>query len=274
MIRCVDLHTHSTASDGQYRPAELVRLAQKAGVECLALTDHDTIDGLSEAVRAGEETGITVLRGIELGASEDRHLHIVGLGLREDCPEMQALCQKLKDSRDERKYRIAAFLEEKGVGIPLSEVEELAKGGVVARPHFAQVLLRHGFVSSTREAFDRYLDTSEYKRIERYKADAVSCISVIHASGGKAVLAHPCQLHYEPERLEELVRRLKEQAGLDALECYYPEHTPEMVRNYLDLAHRYDLHVSAGSDFHGEKVHADRPLCPVSVETDWLLAET
>ena len=274
MIRCVDLHTHSTASDGQYRPAELVRLAQKAGVECLALTDHDTIDGLSEAVRAGEETGITVLRGIELGASEDRHLHIVGLGLREDCPEMQALCQKLKDSRDERKYRIAAFLEEKGVGIPLSEVEELAKGGVVARPHFAQVLLRHGFVSSTREAFDRYLDTSEYKRIERYKADAVSCISVIHASGGKAVLAHPCQLHYEPERLEELVRRLKEQAGLDALECYYPEHTPEMVRNYLDLAHRYDLHVSAGSDFHGKKVHADRPLCPVSVETDWLLAET
>ena len=274
MLQQCDLHTHSTASDGQYRPAELVRLAQKAGVECLALTDHDTIDGLSEAVRAGEETGITVLRGIELGASEDRHLHIVGLGLREDCPEMQALCQKLKDSRDERKYRIAAFLEEKGVGIPLSEVEELAKGGVVARPHFAQVLLRHGFVSSTREAFDRYLDTSEYKRIERYKADAVSCISVIHASGGKAVLAHPCQLHYEPERLEELVRRLKEQAGLDALECYYPEHTPEMVRNYLDLAHRYDLHVSAGSDFHGEKVHADRPLCPVSVEIDWLLAET
>ena len=274
MIRCVDLHTHSTASDGQYRPAELVRLAQKAGIECLALTDHDTTDGRSEAVPAGGETGITVLRGIELGASEDRHLHIVGLGLREDCPEMQALCQKLKDSRDERKYRIAAFLEEKGVGIPLSEVEELAKGGVVARPHFAQVLLRHGFVSSTREAFDRYLDTSEYKRIERYKADAVSCISVIHASGGKAVLAHPCQLRYEPERLEELVRRLKEQAGLDALECYYPEHTPEMVRNHLDLAHRYDLHVSAGSDFHGEKVHADRPLCPVSVEIDWLLAET
>ncbi len=272
MLQQCDLHTHSTASDGQYRPAELVRLARKAGIQCLALTDHDTVDGLSEAVQAGEETEITVLRGIELGASEDRHLHIVGLGLREDCPEMQALCQKLKDSRDERKYRIAAFLEEKGVGIPLSEVEELAKGGVVARPHFAQVLLRHGFVSSTREAFDRYLDTSEYKRIERYKADAVSCISVIHASGGKAVLAHPCQLHYDPERLEELVRRLKEEAGLDALECYYPEHTPDMVRDYLDLARRYDLHVSAGSDFHGEKVNPSRPLHPVELETDWLFA--
>ena len=152
------------------------------------------------------------------------------------------------------------------------EVEELAKGGVVARPHFAQVLLRHGFVSSTREAFDRYLDTSEYKRIERYKADAVSCISVIHASGGKAVLAHPCQLHYEPERLEELVRRLKEEAGLDALECYYPEHTLEMVRDYLDLARRYDLHVSAGSDFHGETVNPSKPLHPVELETDWLFA--
>ena len=272
MIRRVDLHTHSTASDGQYRPAELVRLAQKVGIQCLALTDHDTVDGLSEAIQSGEEMGLTVLRGIELGASEDRHLHIVGLGLREDCPEMQSLCQKLKDSRDERKYRITAFLEEKGVGIPLSEVEKLAKGGLVARPHFAQVLLRHGFVSSTREAFDRYLDTDEYQRIERYKADAATCISVIHASGGKAVLAHPCQLHYDPERLENLIRRLKEEAGLDALECYYPEHTPDMVRDYLDLARRYDLHVSAGSDFHGEKVNPSRPLHSVELEIDWLLA--
>ena len=271
MQMLADLHTHSSASDGQYPPAQMVALAQKAGVECLALTDHDTVDGVEEAVRAGEQVGIHVLRGVELGAKEDRHLHILGLGLAPVCPAMDTLCRTLKDSRAERKYRIVQFLAEKGMHIDLQEVEELAQGGLVARPHFAQVMVRHGYVSSMREAFDRYLDTDEYQRIERFKADAADCIAAICQSGGKAVLAHPCQLNLSMEDLEPLLKNLKE-AGLVGLECYYPEHTPRMVSEYLGLAAKYDLHITAGSDFHGEKVHSDRPFMPTSLELEWLLS--
>ena len=270
MQMLADLHTHSSASDGQYPPAQMVALAQKAGVECLALTDHDTVDGVEEAVRAGEQVGIHVLRGVELGAKEDRHLHILGLGLAPVCPAMDTLCRTLKDSRAERKYRIVQFLAEKGMHIDLQEVEELAQGGLVARPHFAQVMVRHGYVSSMREAFDRYLDTPEYQRIERLKASAEACIQAIHQGGGKAVLAHPCQLAFPDQQLEETIRHLKE-LGLDGLECYYPQHTPAMVQKYLAFARKYDLGITAGSDFHGEMIHPDKPLHPVKLELDWLL---
>lgn len=265
----VDLHTHSTASDGQYTPAELVSKAKDAGVEVLALTDHDTIAGVEEAVDAGEEVGIAVLRGVELGASEDRHMHILGLGLSEHCSCLSQLCQVLRNSRDERKYRIIDFLKEKGISIQLSEVEELAGGEVIARPHFARVLLRHGYVSSVREAFDRYLDTDEYQKIERFKADARTCIESIHRDGGKAVLAHPYQLGYSDEKLWMTLQQLKDW-GLDGLECHYPRHTPEQVQTYLEIARKLQLYVSAGSDFHGEQVRPDTVLTAVPLDIHWI----
>lgn len=270
MTQLVDLHTHSAASDGQYAPAMLVNKAEKAGVELLALTDHDTMDGLEEAMAAAVDRNITVLRGVELGAKEDRHMHILGLGLGTDSAVLDKLCQKLKVGRDERKYRIVDFLAEKGIHIDLAEVEAQAGCDLIARPHFAQVMLRHGYVASAREAFDRYLDTDEYQKIERFKADAPTCIDAIRRSGGCAVLAHPYQLGFSEEKLEETIRWLKD-CGLDGLECYYPRHTPEMVRVYLALAERYGLHVSAGSDFHGEQVRPDTQLSPTSLEVDWLL---
>ena len=159
-----DLHTHSTASDGQYTPTQLVRLAKERGLDALALTDHDTVDGLEEAVLAGERMGIRVIRGIELSAREYPTFHILGYGFDPESPALSDLCRELKEGRDQRAPRIIAFLEEQGVRIPLSEVEELAGGQIMGRPHFAQVLVRHGYVSSNREAFDRYLDTSDFHR--------------------------------------------------------------------------------------------------------------
>ena len=270
MTQRVDLHTHSSASDGEYPPAQLVEKAKEAGVEVLALTDHDTLDGLEEAVRAGKSLGVTVLRGVELGAREDRHMHILGLGLRADCPDLAQLCQTLKDSRDQRKYRIIDFLKEKGICIDLAEVEALAGGDVIARPHFARVMVQHGYVADTREAFDRYLDTDEYQKIERFKADAPTCIEAIHRAGGQAVLAHPYQLGFCAEKLEQTVRWLKD-SGLDGLECHYPRHTPQMVEQFLALAEKYHLHASAGSDFHGEHVRPDTQLRPLPLETTWLV---
>ena len=265
-----DLHTHSTASDGQYAPAQLVQLAKEKGIEALALTDHDTVDGIPEAAQAGRRAGIRVIPGVELGAKEYKNLHILGYNYANaPCP-LTDLCQKLRAGRDERKYRILDFLKEKGVELSLEEVEEMAGGKVIARPHFAQVMVRHGYVATTREAFDRYLDTSEYSRIERFKASAQECIEAIKASGGRVSMAHPYQVGLDDDALEALVRSLKG-FGLDAIECYHSGHTPQQTAFYLSLAKRYDLHVTGGSDFHGERVKPNIQLTPRPLEIDWLL---
>lgn len=263
-----DLHTHSTASDGQYTPAELVRMAKARGIQLLALTDHDTVDGLAEALQAGRDLGVRVLGGVELGAAEYSHLHILGYGF--DPAGLMPLCRKLKAGRDDRKYRIITFLHEKGLELTLEEVENIAGGEIIARPHFAQALVRRGYVETNRDAFDRYLDTEEFRRtVKRFKADARTCIGTIKAAGGKAALAHPYQIGLGNRLLEQLVQLLAE-CGLDALECFYPRHTPEQEAFYLELAERYGLHATGGSDFHGERVKPDIRLAALPLETDWL----
>lgn len=264
-----DLHTHSTASDGQYTPSQLAHLAKERGMEVWALTDHDTVEGLEEAIQTGEGLGLRVVRGIELGAAEYKDLHILGYGFDPGAPALAALCRRMKDSRNERKYRIVDFLKEKGVDIDLAEVEALAGGDIISRPHFARVMVDRGYVATTREAFERYLDTKEYQRIERFKADARTCIEAIRAGGGIAALAHPYQLRFEDEKLEVLVKTLREY-GLEAIECHYPRHTPEQTAFYLALAKKYALHVTGGSDFHGEKIKPDVKLAAVELELDWI----
>lgn len=266
-----DLHTHSTASDGQYTPAELVRLAKSRGLEVLALTDHDTIDGLDEAVRTGAELGVRVLRGVELSAREYRSLHILGYGFSAKPSALTQLCTEMRAGRDERKYRLIAFLKEKGVDISLAEVEELAGGAVIGRPHFAQAMVRRGYVRDIREAFDRYLDTDSFQRIERRKPEARVCIETIHAAGGKASFAHPYQTKLEGDALEALVRELAGY-GLDAIECHYPRHMAEQRAFYLHLAEKYGLHITGGSDFHGERVKPDIQLAALELDVAWLFA--
>lgn len=265
-----DLHTHSTASDGQYTPTELVRLAKERSLDVLALTDHDTVDGLEEAVQAGERAGIRVIRGIEFSAKEYPTFHILGYGFDPEAPALSELCRELKEGRDRRAPRIIAFLEEQGIRIPLSEVEELAGGRIVGRPHFAQVLTKHGYVSNNREAFDRYLDTQEFhRRVERPKPPARVCVETIRAAGGKTSLAHPYQIGVDSGKLECIVRELTG-FGLDAIECYYPQHTSEQRDFYLQLARKYGLYITGGSDFHGERVKPDIRLAGSELELDWL----
>lgn len=268
-----DLHTHSTASDGQYTPGELVALAKKRGLAALALTDHDTVGGLDEAARAGEKLGLRVIRGIELSAKEYPTFHILGYGFSAEAPGLTGLCQQMKDGRDERKYRIIEFLREKGVDLSLSEVEELAGGGIIARPHFAQAMVKRGYVSSNREAFDRYLDTEEFqRRVERPKPPARTCVETIKAAGGVVSLAHPYQIGVEDEMLDGLVRELVGY-GLDAIECRYPRYTPEQERFYLQLTQKYGLRITGGSDFHGERVKPDISLAALELDLDWMPGE-
>lgn len=266
-----DLHTHSTASDGQYSPSKLVHLAKERGIEVLALTDHDNLDGLDEAIQTGKKVGLQVIRGVELSADDYLNLHILGYGFSSGLPVLEQMTTELKEGRNDRKYRIQDFLRTKGLEIPLDEVDKEAGGGSVGRPHFAMVMLRHGYVSTRKEAFDLYLDTPEFQEIERgTKPSAQECVERIKTAGGKVSLAHPYQIVLSEETLEELVKRLKDY-GLDAIECYYPIHTPEQTAEYLKIAKKFDLHITGGSDFHGEKNKPDNPLAAWELELDWLL---
>ncbi len=266
-----DLHIHSTASDGQYTPAQLVNMAKERGLEAIALTDHDTIDGLKEAVQAGQRCGLRVIPGIELSAREYPTFHILGYGFAPDTPPLAELCRRMRDRRNERTGRLLAFLAQKGVALTAAEVEALAGGDVIGRPHFAQAMVKRGYVKSNREAFDRYLDTEEYhEKVERNKPTVRECIQAIKASGGKASLAHPYQIGINDEDLDKLVGELTA-CGLDAIECFYPKYTREQEKYYIHLAKKYCLHQTGGSDFHGEKVKPDVELAAVNLETDWLL---
>lgn len=266
-----DLHTHSTASDGQYTPTELVKLAKKRGIEVLALTDHDTVDGIGEALCAGKTLCVRVLPGIELSAKGYHTFHILGYGIDPNNPVLAELCGRMKARRDERTERLLTFLRAKGVELSASEVEEIAGGDIIGRPHFAQAMVQRGYVGSIREAFDRYLDTEEYhEKVERGKPSAKECIEAIRAAGGKASLAHPYQIGIGHDELNGLIGELAGY-GLDAIECYYPKHTPEQERFYLHLAKKYGLHVTGGSDFHGEKVKPDVDLSTLELKLEWHL---
>lgn len=267
----VDLHTHSMASDGQYAPEEVVRRGKERGLEVLALTDHDTLDGVEAAVKAGEALDVRVLRGIEIGAAEYESLHILGYNISPKSSALTELCEKFKAGRDERKFRILDYLRENGFELTLEEVEAIAGGNIIGRPHFAQAMVRRGYVKSNWEAFSLWLDTEDYhRRVKRFKAPAKLCLETIRSAGGRASLAHPYQVGLKDRELEELVVQLKKN-GLEAIECYYPRHTPEQTAFYLKLANKYDLHITGGSDFHGEQVKPDIQLAAWELELDWLL---
>lgn len=264
-----DLHMHSTVSDGQYAPAEVIKLAKQAGVEVVALTDHDTVAGVPEAVETGKRLGISVLAGVEFSAAEYPNLHILGYGVDIKNQALQTLCASMQKSREDHNEYIVSFLHGHGVPIDLEEVKDLAGRSAVGRPHFAQVMVRHGWVKTSREAFDKYLDTPEYLKVERKKFPAQECIAAILASGGKPVMAHPYQLRLEDGLLEEEVKRLC-LYGLVGLECYYPKHTVGQQALYLNLAGKYGLYVTAGSDFHGEQIHPSDRIRPVELDCSWL----
>ncbi len=249
----VDLHMHSTASDGQYAPEALVKKVKEAGIGLMALTDHDSVGGVREAERAADEAGIEFIAGIELSIRHENELHMLGYGIDIQDQALQKFCAQLVRDRETRAERIITYLDSKGVKVTEEEVREKAGSNLIGRPHFAQILLEKGYVSSIQEAFDRYLATEEFSRIERPKPTAEEGLAMIHNAGGIAVLAHPHSLKKTGKALKEEVRVLKER-GLDGIESYYSTHTPEQVAEYHALAQSFQLLETAGSDFHGEKV--------------------
>lgn len=270
-VLVADLHTHSTASDGEHSPAELVRLAKARGIRALSITDHDTIAGLGEALEAGDELGVKMIRGVELSAGEYHSFHILGYGFGAHPEPLLAICRRFQRGREERKHLIHDYLKGQGVPVSLAEVEEIAGGAIIGRPHFAQAMVRRGYVASNREAFARYLDADGYHKLPVFKLSARECIDAIKNAGGKASLAHPYQLKMENHALEALVKKLCGW-GLDAVECYYPKHTAGQQSFYLSLAEKYNLHATGGSDFHGKSVKPDVEMAGWNLDIEWMFA--
>lgn len=248
----IDLHTHSTASDGTLSPFELVQLAKKQGLKAIALTDHDTIRGLDDALQAGKKFGLEVIPGCELSVEyPGGTMHILGLWVRPDAVQLNAALKSLRDKRNQRNELIIARLRDMGIDITYAEVKEVAGEGSVGRPHLARVLMNKKIVSSIQQAFDEYLGPDGKAYVPKQKLSPEQAISLLKKEQATVFLAHPFSLNLDVPDLKKKLVQLK-QLGLDGVEAFYSEHTPEQTAAYLDLCRDLDLLVSGGSDFHGD----------------------
>jgi len=271
----VDLHTHSTASDGSYTPEEVVRLAKERGLGAISLTDHDTVDGLAEAVAAGEALGVEVIPGVEISARfPGGSMHILGYFIDYTNGLLDQRLAVLKKARAERNPRIIAKLNALGAKITMAQVEQISGGGQVGRPHIARALLEHGYVRNIQEAFDRYLGNGAPAHVSKFRFPQDEAIAMIREAQGIPVLAHPFTLSLGSAfALKKQLEDLKK-LGLAGLEVYYSEHTPEQEALYLKLARDLDLLITGGSDFHGlNKPEVDLGQCPCQKHLTYPLVE-
>ncbi|MCY1045527.1 PHP domain-containing protein [Corallococcus sp. bb12-1] len=252
----IDLHSHTTASDGQYPPATLVARAAAAGVTVLAVTDHDTVAGLAEAREAAREHGVELVPGIELSAFvHGKEAHILGHFLRPEDAELARFADRLRDERTQRMEAMVARLRELGFPVRMEQVLKVAGDAQLGRPHLARVLVNQGWCIDMKAAFDRFLGTGRAAWVERFKLEGAEAIRLIRNAGGTATLAHPGSSKMERVEIKALA-----QAGLSGLEVLSADHNPGLRQKYLALAAEFDLVPTFGSDFHGEEVSPDHRL--------------
>jgi predicted metal-dependent phosphoesterase TrpH len=258
----IDLHSHTTASDGQYSPEDLMALAHAAGIRCLAVTDHDTVSALDAAVQAGRSTGIDVVRGIEISAFVgEREVHVLGHFVHGKHPELVAQCEAMRGERTRRMETMIQKMAALGYPVTMEQVLSISQGVSLCRPHLARALVERGYVTSTKEAFDRWLGDGKPGHVERDKLPASRAIEMIRLDGGTATLAHPAPSRMGRAEIEGLAA-----AGLTGLEVFHPEHNPSIREKMAGIARDLDLIATAGSDFHGEKVHPGRTFGTASMD--------
>ena len=273
--RHCDLHTHSTCSDGTVRPAEVVQRAKAAGLAAMALTDHDTFDGVAEAIEAGQRLGVRVVPGIELSLPHSGTFHMIGLGVDPANARLAAVADLLNGGRGPRNREIVAKLVALGVDITIEEVEAEAGGDVVARPHVARVLVKKRAAGSIQEAFDRYLKKGGPAYADRARVELSEAIEAIRGAGGASVVCHPFTLGFdEDDAIRAELLRLAA-AGVVAVEVRCGRSTPAEIAKWEGLARDAGLLPSGGSDFHGDnkpdlKIGSGRGRLRVPLE--WLEA--
>jgi predicted metal-dependent phosphoesterase TrpH len=247
----IDLHIHTTASDGMLTPSQVVRLAKERNLKAIAITDHDSIDGVREALDQGRRVSLEVIPGVEISAnSKAGNLHLLGYYVQTEHGILKEKLDRLKQARSERNPNIVRKLNALGVDISYPEVIQVSGGGQVGRPHFARVLRDKRYVRTIDEAFDRYLGQGAPAYVDKFRFDVKEGIEIVSKAGGVPVLAHPYSLNCTAEDLEEMVSALARD-GLKGIEAFYPDHTPKQTAHYQRLAEKLDLVTTGGADFHG-----------------------
>jgi len=247
----IDLHTHTTWSDGSYSPTELIGWAHQHDIQTLAITDHDTTDGLDEALGHSRPLGLDLIAGIEISTRfQGREIHVLGYFINYHDPLFQTRIRRLQATRIQRIREILQKLALNGIALDLGDVQRLAGSGSIGRPHIAQLLITHGHVSTFREAFEKYLGIRGKAFVPRDVPEASDTFSWIREAGGLAVLAHPFWEGFRQEEIDPACQTLVEN-GLQGLEVFYGTFSAKQISFNLHLAKRFDLLVSGGSDFHG-----------------------
>jgi hypothetical protein len=253
----IDLHIHTTASDGTFTPEQVVSHAHQLNLKAIAITDHDTVVGSKEALRSGIPPSLGFLTGVEISSTPppfypgSGSFHLLGYSIRLDDPQLNRTLEKLQQARQNRNPAIINRLNELGISITLDEVLREAGEGQLGRPHIAQLMVKKRAVASIDEAFDQFLGTGKPAYVDKQRVECFKAIEIILDAGGVPILAHPGLLDYKTEgRLDELIGKLKK-AGIQGVEVYYSGHTPDQTRLYAELAKRHELLMTGGSDFHG-----------------------
>jgi predicted metal-dependent phosphoesterase TrpH len=251
----IDLHSHTTASDGTYTPEELVRAAAELELEALAITDHDTFSGYEQARETANAVSLRLICGIELStkirSGDRRTVHLLGYFPKtEPAQEFRSWLLQMQEFRRDRNRRLAKRLQSMGIDVKLEEVEAVGKN-MAGRPHFARLMVTKGYVSNYREAFDRYLDASAPGYVDREEPTLEEGIRRLTDAGGISSIAHPVRLSMTDAAEEEELFATMANRGLHAIEAFHSDHTAEDIERYLGLARKYGLKVTGGSDFHG-----------------------
>jgi len=247
----IDLHTHTTFSDGTFSPTELVGLAAEKSIKVIAITDHDNFDGVLEAVKCGKEKNVTIVSGIEMSTDfESKEIHILGLFIDINNNDFNSVLKSLKEKRKKRNKIAIEKLQKLGVDITYDELETISSNKIITRAHFARILIKKGYVKSLREFFDKYMGEGKPAYVKREVVSPEKTISLINNSGGVAILAHPLLYNMTNNKLNEMICYLKD-LGLKGIECIYSTHTEKDTRYLISVAEKYGLRISGGSDFHG-----------------------
>ena len=271
-MKRIDLHVHTTASDGTASPKEAVKLAKEAGLSAIAITDHDTVSGYAEAAEAGAKYGLEVVPGIEISTKYGRAVHILGYYIDPDSDKLAPVLEWVVRDRDERNRKMAELMAADGLPVSYEEMHRRF-GAVIGRPHFAEVLVELGLAKDVRDAFDRYVEKGQKYYLPRNFLSIERSIEIICQAGGVAVLAHPFQYKLDDAGLRELIEHCME-SGLRGMECRYSGYSREQCKYLGHLAEEYGLIKTGGSDFHGEvKKHISLGIGTGSLEVPYKYLE-
>ena len=256
----IDLHVHTTASDGQYTPSQIIQKAAGKNIKVIAITDHDTTEGLTEAKEEGKKLGITVVPGIEINISfPTGEFHLLGLGLKNNSASLNIIVENVIKNRNERNQQMIQKMNEDGVPITEEELHSDFPGTVIGRPHFAAELVKHGVVKTRQQAFDQYLARGRKWYVPRVCTNLDEAIVAIQESGGVPVIAHPMSLYLSWGKLPDMLQECFEK-GVVGIEAFHPGARVTECLRLEELGRKIGFIITAGSDFHGEKIRADRKL--------------